>query len=175
MSRNLCLITCGTWYDETSSKIWWHRLSMLGSIFSKIYRFLAFQIFQMKNKGRYWRLPPFETQLIRFPNIDELDQIRWTSKFLLIPWITFPTKEQPMKRWSTVLALDLQTLHLLGPHHPLLHRMSQVLIFRLQVSQIKHFSFLGMLKFQTFKKKLSSNPYGEGYITAQLFRLLKFK
>ena len=129
------------------------RLAILGVRSSNKFRFLAFQIFQMRKRGRYWWVPPFETQFMRFSKRVGANHSRWTSNKILRSRINFFTKGQPTKRCSIVSAAPLHKHHLLGPCQPFLHIVSQVLIFILQVSQIKYFSFWGIYRCQIFKRK----------------------
>ena len=113
-------------------------------------QFLAFQIFQVRKRGRYRKAPSLETQLDRFSMKVGAFQRKCTLNILLRPNIRFFKNRQPTKTWSTDSTSSLQRQHLLGPYHPFLHIISQVLIFFLHVSQIKHLSLWGILKCQIF-------------------------
>ena len=135
----------------TSSMITCKRPANKGRRSSNNMQFLAFQIFQVRKKCRYRKSPALETQLDRISMKVGSFQRKCTLSKLLRPKINFFKNRQPTKRWCRDSASSLHRQHLLGPYQPFLHRISQVLIFLLEVSQIKHLSLWGILKCQIFK------------------------
>ena len=135
----------------TSSMITCNRPAIKGCRSSNNMQFLAFQIFQVRKRGRYRKAPSLETQLDRFSMKVGAFQRKFTLNKFLSPKIIFFKNRQPTKRWSTDSASSLQRQHLFGLYQPFLHKISKVLIFLLHVSQIKHLSLWGILNCQIFR------------------------
>ena len=143
-------------YLFTSSMITCKRPTIKGCRSSNNKQFLAFQIFQVRKRGIYRKAPSFETQLERFSMKVGAFQRIFTLNKLLSPKINFFQNRQSTKRWSTNSTSSKQRQHLFGPFQPFMHRVSQVLIFLLHASQIKHLILWGILKCQIFNMILFS-------------------